>query len=115
MRPQDVLSPRNRIRADTLKVLLTSKDKWSWSVAEMEWLDWDDDGREEWNKRIGIRWDGNLADPNDKGHPRSHGSGTWFMLPDPIGKLVKAAILLTGRTTSTAEQAESAEQKAEAA
>jgi hypothetical protein len=35
--------------------------------------------------RDGFRWNGDINDPEDKGNPRSHGQGTWTILPTEIG------------------------------
>lgn len=80
MRPQDALSPRNRIATGSLNVVYTAPDG-SWSLAEMLW-----DG----DPAIGLRWNGDINDPNDKGNPRSHSQGTWFILPDVIGSPLAA-------------------------
>ncbi len=82
MRPEFAISPRNKIDAATLKILHTAPDG-SFSVAEMVY-----DGA----LRIGCRWNGNINDPEDKGHPRSHGQGTWFMLPDDLGEGLAAMV-----------------------
>ncbi len=75
MRPQDALSPRNRIKAGSLDVIYTTPAG-EWSLAEMVW-----DGE----PRVGCRWNGDIDDPEDKGNPRSHSQGTWFIFPDEIG------------------------------
>jgi hypothetical protein len=75
MRPQDALSPRNKIEADSLDVIYTAPGG-GWSLAEVVW-----DGE----ARVGCRWNGDINDPEDKGNPRSHNQGTWFVLPDEIG------------------------------
>jgi exopolysaccharide biosynthesis polyprenyl glycosylphosphotransferase len=63
MKPEDVLSPRNRLDPNTLDVIFTSHDYHSWSVAKMNW-----DGAD----RLGFRWNGDLNDPKDKGNPISN-------------------------------------------
>jgi hypothetical protein len=86
MRPEDALSPRSRLVGDSLTVIHISPPNErgrSWSLAEMVW-----DG----NPRVGCRWNGNLDDPEDRGNPRSHGQGTWFILPDEIGQPIAALI-----------------------
>ncbi len=75
MKPQDALSPRNRLDPGSLNVIYTAPDG-SWSLGEIIW-----DG----DPRVGCRWNGDINDPEDKGNPRSHGQGTWFVLPDEIG------------------------------
>lgn len=75
MKPQDALSPRNRIKDGTLNVIYTAPDG-GWSLAEMIWDE---------ELRVGCRWNGDIADPEDKRNPRSHSQGTWFILPDEIG------------------------------
>jgi hypothetical protein len=75
MRPEDALSPRNRIAEGSLRVIYTSPDG-TWSIASMIF---DDEPRQ------GFRWNGDINDPDDKGNPRSHGQGTWTILPTEIG------------------------------
>lgn len=75
MKPQDALNPRNRIADGSLNVIYTAPDG-SWSLAEMVWDE---------EPAVGCRWNGDINDPNDKGNPRSHANGTWFILPNEIG------------------------------
>jgi hypothetical protein len=75
MKPQDALSPTARIKAGSLNVIYTAPDG-EWSIAEMVFDDED---------RVGCRWNGDIHDPEDKGNPRSHNHGTWFILPNEIG------------------------------
>jgi hypothetical protein len=75
MKPQDALSPRERIKDGTLSVIYTAPDG-EWSLAEMVFDD---------EPRVGCRWNGDINDPEDKGNPRSHRQGTWFIFPDEIG------------------------------
>ena len=75
MRPQDALSPRDRIGPNSLNVVYTAPSG-DWSLAEMLW-----DG----DSAIGCRWNGSINDPDDKGNPRAHNHGTWFILPSEIG------------------------------
>jgi hypothetical protein len=82
MKPQDALSPRDRLDPNSLKVIFTSNNRW-WSLATMLW-----DGEE----ALGIRWNGDLNDPNDKGNPRSHCQGTWFILPNEMAFFAKAFV-----------------------
>ena len=82
MRPEDAVSPRNRLDASTLKIIHTSPDG-SFSVAEMVY-----DGIH----RTGCRWNGDINNPDDKGHPRSHGQGTWFLFPDDLGEGLAAMV-----------------------
>lgn len=75
MRPQDALSPRDRLAPGSLNVIHTAING-DWSLAKMTW-----DGK----PAVGCRWNGAISDPDDKGNPRSHANGTWFILPDEIG------------------------------
>lgn len=70
--PQDVKSPRDRLRV--LRVLHDGGE-WSWSVALVFW-------DEEY--RLAFRWNGGSDDPNQpsKGNPQSRGLPTWTMLPN---------------------------------
>lgn len=73
MRPEEVLSPRDRIRG--LRVTYTNRDE-GWSVAEMEWCH-RDTGL--WRWRVGMRWDGAEG---ELGNPQSSGYPTWFLVPE---------------------------------
>ena len=81
MRPQDRLSPRNRL--SNLVIIHCAPE---WSIGKFTW----DDEPE----CYGICWNGDLNNPNDKGNPRSHGEGTWFVLPDAVAGLVKLARII---------------------
>lgn len=92
MRPQYAISPRDRIRPGSLEVIHTSKDG-SWSLASMSWRRGDDyDDPNNWYDVIGCRWNGDLDDANDKGNPRSHSQGTWFILPEPMKALAEGLV-----------------------
>jgi hypothetical protein len=95
MHPKDALSPRDRIWPGSLKVLYISKDDYSWSLAAMRWRDDPDDDYNDpnsWRDAIGIRWNGVTADPDDKGNPRSHNQGMWFILPDAMAALAQGLV-----------------------
>lgn len=89
MRPQDALSPRDRLKS--LNVIVETE---TWSLAEFVWREGDApyDNDSSWSKTIGCRWNGDKENDNDKGNPRSHNQGTWFILPEPIANLVKASL-----------------------
>lgn len=89
MQPGKVISPQNQMRAGSLNVLFVSKD--GWSFAGFDWLG--DDGVT-YRPAHGIRWNGDLHNPDDKGNPHSHGHGTWFILPEPIAMLVQALVAI---------------------
>jgi len=72
MRAENVLSPKDRVRG--LRVIFTDPDG-GWSIAEMEWRDYDG----EWRWRIGMRWDGA---EDELGNPQSSGHPTWFLVPE---------------------------------
>jgi hypothetical protein len=92
MHPKDALSPRDRIWPGSLQVIYISKDRW-WSLATMRWLHGDDhNDPNSWGDALGCRWNGDINDPDDKGNPRSHGQGTWFILPDPLAALARALV-----------------------
>jgi hypothetical protein len=105
MRPENALSPRKRLDASSLDVIYRSpvnERGRSWSLAKMTW-----DGVPD---RVGCRWDGVRDDAEDKGNPRSHGQGTWFILPDEIGRPI--AHLLAGlRQVIEREQRERTERE----
>lgn len=75
MRPEDAQSPRNRIREGSIRVTYTSPDG-DWSLAEMIYDD---------HPAVACRWNGDIDDPDDRGHPRSHAQGTWFVIPPELG------------------------------
>lgn len=92
MVPTLAISPQSRLQ--NLRVIYTSPDK-NWSLALLDWLD--ENGRfnnpQDWNRDcLGCRWNGDINDPADQGHPRSHGHGTWFILPDPLADLIRIII-----------------------
>ena len=70
MRPQDRLSPRNRLSPPITIICGTPR----WTVARFAAWDGEPD-------ICGFCWNGDINDPNDKGNPRSHGEGTWTVLP----------------------------------
>ena len=77
MRPEDVLSPLNRL--SNLDVIYSSgQGPGSWSVAQFRWLD---EINNEIRGRVGIRWNG---PDNEKGNPTSSGHATWFVLPENL-------------------------------
>lgn len=80
MRAREVLSPISRTRNHV--VVFESPTAWDeqWSLVEAEVTD---DG-EYWDKRLGIRWDGDRRDSNSKGFPSSSGHGVWFWLPTDV-------------------------------
>ncbi|MBF0872110.1 MULTISPECIES: hypothetical protein [Acetobacteraceae] len=78
MHPSKVLSPKSHIAPSSLKVFYIHPDGW-WSLARMHY-----DGEE----RIGIRWNGEIDNPSDLGHPVSTGHATWFLLPTELGEPV---------------------------
>jgi hypothetical protein len=86
--PSDVTSPRSRLEPGSLSVIYISEDK-KWSLAEMIY-----DGE----ARVGCRWNGDIDDPSDKGHPRSHGEAVWFTLPKEIGSPLAELIKLGKRS-----------------
>jgi hypothetical protein len=77
--PSKVISPKKHIKSDTLEVIYTSPES-QWSLATMIY-----DGRH----RIGCRYNG-IDNPASIGHPSTHGTPTWFILPEQLGKMVEA-------------------------
>jgi hypothetical protein len=49
------------------------------SLAKFEW--WDST---EWVDAVGLCWNGDINDPNDKGWPNSRNQGTWILLPEAL-------------------------------
>lgn len=85
MRPERVTAPSDRL--SDLRVVFTARDG-SWSMAE---FNWDGDG-----PVLGVRWNGDLTNPRDRGHPRS-GPGAvpvWFVLPDALAELARAFLAI---------------------
>jgi hypothetical protein len=80
--PTQVYSPRNSIAPGSLRVIYTSNCS-GWSIAQLVW-----DGA----PALAIRWNGDLNDPKDLGHPRSHQHPTWFILPETIAHVVRGFI-----------------------
>lgn len=86
MKPEEAQSPRNRIREGSIRVIYTSPDG-NWSLAEMIYDE---------NRAIACRWNGDIDDPEDKGNPRSHAQGTWFVMPDELGEPIAAMAKMFG-------------------
>jgi len=87
MRPEHATSPRNRIAEGSVRVIYTAPDGY-WSLAEMTYDD--EPGA------VACRWNGELEDPDDKGNPRSHAQGTWFVFPRELGRPIAAMVKLFG-------------------
>ena len=79
MDPKDRLSPRNRL--SNLNVIHRTPHG---AIGEFTW-----DGE---TNVLGLCWNGDINDPNDKGNPLSRGEGTWTVLPTPIAKLIKSEL-----------------------
>ena len=90
MHPTDAVSPRDRIKEGSLRVLYISEDK-GWSVATMLWRDGHSD--KVYEEATGFRWNGDINDPKDLGMPSAHGHGTWIICPGLIGDLIMAALV----------------------
>lgn len=86
MRPEHAQSPRNRIREGSVRVIYTAPNG-EWSLAEMTYDD---------HHAVACRWNGDLDDPEDKGNPRSHAQGTWFVFPKELGAPIAAFVRLFG-------------------
>ena len=90
MHPSLVTSPAKRIR--NLGRWYIDPRGW-WSVREMEWLD--EDGVT-WNHAIGCRWNGDLNNQKEIGHPNSFNNAVWFILPEPFSQMAAALIEAAG-------------------
>lgn len=66
------------------KIIYTSADG-SFSVAKGEWTD------DEMNC-FGMRWNGDIKNPDDKGYPSVFDNPMWFILPYDIKGLLAALI-----------------------
>ena len=80
--PNDVKSPKNRWKFDTV---LYNKN--GWSVAEGQW-----DGE----PVLAIRWNGETS--HDKGQPQSRGYPTWFIVPEEIEGVLREVIALLNKS-----------------
>jgi hypothetical protein len=101
MKPQQALSPIGRVH--NLDVLYTHDDdgrKPSWSFARFNW------GKDRATAPLvyALRWNGDLKNPDDKGNPRSHGYGTWFILPDVIGHTIYYVLMFSQRLAEPFEK-----------
>lgn len=86
MHPSKVISPKSRLEASSLDVFYTHPDGW-WSLARMKY---------DQENRIGIRWNGNIENPDDLGNPVSTGHATWFILPVELGEPISQFAKLFG-------------------
>jgi|WetSurMetagenome_2_1015567.scaffolds.fasta_scaffold359096_2 hypothetical protein len=81
--PETVVSPKSSLK--DLEVIYDSGafdgENAGFSIAKMKWEDEDS---------MGIRWNGGKTNPS--GNPQSRGIPTWFILPDPIRKIVERNI-----------------------
>jgi hypothetical protein len=75
--PDRVYSPRDKIRGGSIKVL-KNDESLNFSIVSLDWKNGDNN---EFEPRIGIRWNGGK---NNCGQPQSHGFPTWFILPKDI-------------------------------
>jgi hypothetical protein len=75
--PRMVQSPKGRVED---LVVIHDGGEHSYSVARMTWDK--DPGA------IGVRWNG--GEGQGVGNPQSRGVATWFILPEPIAKMVEA-------------------------
>src|SRR5438105_4037768 len=78
VKPEDVLSPRNRVKGVLEVIHDPGPDRMS--VARIMW---DDD------ECIATRWNGN--DDRPLGNPASHGQATWFVVDDYAAESVEQA------------------------
>jgi hypothetical protein len=79
MHPKNVTSPRDRIVGGPHNIrMLQDGDA---ATADLNWIP--RDGGDAIKVRA-CRWNGELDDEDDKGNPRSHGQGTWFVLPESV-------------------------------
>ena len=75
--PKMVLAPKGRV--GDLSVIHDGGEH-SYSVARMTW--------DKHPGAIGVRWNGGQGE--GVGNPQSRGVATWFILPEPIAKMVEA-------------------------
>jgi hypothetical protein len=92
MRAKDVKSPISTTRNHN--VLFESPFSWDeeFSIVEAEVLD--DDGTE-WNRSLGMRWDGDRRDDDSKGFPNSSGKAVWFWIPKTLEPFFRGIIIPT--------------------
>lgn len=82
MHPSQVVSPRDRLEAATLKIIYIDPSK-EWSIATMTY----DEG-----PAVGLRWNGDINNPKDTGYPNRGEYGQWFILPAAVAALVLALV-----------------------
>jgi hypothetical protein len=89
MHPTDAQSPRGRVSEGTVRVLYTHPST-DWSVATMTY--------DNIPGRVGIRWNGNIADRADLGYPSARGNGAWFILPDGVAETMLGMVAFAKTT-----------------
>jgi hypothetical protein len=82
VKPEKVDSPRASWR---LGSVLYDAGENGWAAAEGQW---DKGGR--WEDVVALRWNGNSD--SEIGNPQSRGLATWFIVPDELGDVVRAAV-----------------------
>ena len=75
IRPEDVLSPRDKVK--NLEII-RNNDKEDYSIALLEY-----DGIE----CVGVRWNTTNEEKDNIGTPQSRGVHTWFILPKEVAKV----------------------------
>ena len=83
VKPETVLSPRNKVGGVDVLYDVGDKEDGSWSVAEVKW---------EGKRRIGVRWNGSGPAHQGRGNPTSRGQPTWFLLPEELQEVVEQRI-----------------------
>ena len=68
MNPENVISPKTRIKEGTIKIIHNEGEN-QFSIATMIW-----DGEQ----RIAMRWNGSAQ---GKGYPLARGAAAWFIIP----------------------------------
>lgn len=64
------------------RILYTSPEGGGFSVAVGIWT-------EDNMRRLAVRWNGDIEDPNSKGYPTSHTHPMWFQLPYDLNDLIE--------------------------
>ncbi|WP_369715679.1 hypothetical protein [Leptotrichia alba] len=75
IRPEDVLSPRDKVK--NLEIIINN-DKEDYSIALLEY-----NGTE----CVGVRWNTTNEEKDNIGTPQSRGIPTWFILPKEIAEV----------------------------
>ena len=89
MHPKHVKSPVQRTRNHTPMFLSPGEWDENFSIVEADVLNEETDT---WERKIGIRWDGDRTSRSDLGFPSTSGNSVWFWLPRHLEHIVRASL-----------------------